>query len=185
MPDVPEDLLREAWAALGELPSLFQSVGSVAQQARRCKPDSKRSKELWAKYDDFSNRASNESSKIRMALMFAGMENLLIGDRRAVEGNMNANTNPTPAPLAAGTRVLITKGCNSLGITKGTTATVVEATPLGAEYAHSVKVVLRFVNGAKAGKTFALFARHPNRLADVIVRFNNGNPLKTVEVRRS
>ena len=95
------------------------------------------------------------------------------------------STTPIPAPLAAGTRVQITKGCKALGIVKGTTAVVSAATPLGAEYGHSVKVVLRFVNGFKAGKSFALYARHPNRLADAIVRFNNGNPFNTVEVRRS
>jgi hypothetical protein len=95
------------------------------------------------------------------------------------------NTTVAPTPLTVNTRVLVTKGCMPLGITKGTTAVVVEVTNLGREYSHSVKVVLRFVNGMMVGKSFALYARHPNRLADSIVRFNNGNPLKTVEVRRA
>lgn len=91
----------------------------------------------------------------------------------------------TVAPLAPNTRVMITKGCKALGIDKGTTARVVSVEALGAEYSHSVRVCVQFINGFKAGKTFALFARHTNRLADPIVRFNNGNPSNTVEVRRA
>lgn len=66
-----QELLDEATKALGELPSIYQSVGTLAARARRCKPDSKLGKKLWAKYDELLSQGSEHSSKIRMALHFA------------------------------------------------------------------------------------------------------------------
>jgi hypothetical protein len=85
----------------------------------------------------------------------------------------------TLAPLAAGTRVRIVKGCAARSVAKNGTAQIVSVTPLGADCGHSVRVVLSY-----AGRTLVFFARHPNRLADAVVRLNDGNPLHTVEIVR-
>jgi len=90
----------------------------------------------------------------------------------------------TVAPIAVHTKVRIEKGCNALNISKGTSARVREVTPLGAEYSHSVKVVLFFLNGKLSGKTKTLYARHPNRLADASVNLNDGRPEHRVEITR-
>jgi hypothetical protein len=71
MKPVDRQLLIEAWKALDELSSVFQAIGGIAAAARRCKPDSKRGKELWAAYDKLNNEGAAHSSKIRMALGFA------------------------------------------------------------------------------------------------------------------
>ena len=84
--------------------------------------------------------------------------------------------------MMAGSKVRVEKGCKPLGITKGSSAKVVSITELGAEYSHSVKVVLHFVNSFASGKDFALYARHINRLGDVFIRLNNGRPDCYIEV---
>jgi hypothetical protein len=97
------------------------------------------------------------------------------------------NTTPTAATieaLAVGTRVQLVKGCKARGLDKGITARVQSVTELGADYGHSVKVVLQPLNGFQTTRTFGFYARHINRLSDVIVRLNDGNPSHTIEVRR-
>jgi hypothetical protein len=86
--------------------------------------------------------------------------------------------------LAVGDRIVIVKGCKPCGLDKGVTARVADVTPLGAEYGHNVKVVLNPLNGFKAGRRMAFYARHVNRLSDPIVRMNDGNPSHTIEVQR-
>ena len=87
--------------------------------------------------------------------------------------------------ITVGTKVRIEKGCNALGITKGSTAQVKAVTELGAEYSHSVRVELHFLNSFASGKTFRLYARHINRLSDTFVNLNTGNPShKIVAVAR-
>lgn len=86
--------------------------------------------------------------------------------------------------LTVGSRVRLEKGCRALDLAKGTTAVIVEVRELGADYAHAVRVSFRFVNGFKAGKTVAMFARHVNRLSDPVVRLNNGDPTKAIELVR-
>jgi hypothetical protein len=90
----------------------------------------------------------------------------------------------TPTALVTGTRVVIVKGCNARDVVKGTHA-VVTVTPLGAEYGHSVRVTLQFLNGTGAGRLVPFYARHLNRLSDPVVRLNDGNPLHVVEIRRA
>lgn len=85
--------------------------------------------------------------------------------------------------FTVGTKVQLVKGCNALEIVKGTTAKITEITPMGAEYSHSVRVTIKFLNGFKAGKTCVLWARHQNRLNDHVLRLNNGDPTKFVEIR--
>lgn len=86
--------------------------------------------------------------------------------------------------LTVGARVQLVKGCKARGLDKGISARVQSVTELGADYGHNVKVVLQPLNGFQTTKTFAFYARHINRLSDVIVRLNDGNPSHTIEVRR-
>lgn len=86
--------------------------------------------------------------------------------------------------VTIGSRLVVTKGCKARGIDKGVTIRVIGVEALGAEYGHSVKVRFQLVNGFKSGQNFAFFARHANRLADPIVRMNDGNPSHVIEVRR-
>jgi hypothetical protein len=97
----------------------------------------------------------------------------------------NAATVTTLNAITVGDRLVLTKGCKARGLDKGITVRVESAEPMGAEYSHCARVVLKPLNGFKAGKTFVLFARHANRLADPIIRLNDGNPSNTIEVRRA
>ena len=94
------------------------------------------------------------------------------------------NTKPTYAPLTAGSKVKVEKGCAERGVAKNVSAEVVSVTLLGAEYGHQVKVVLRFLNGFSSGKSIVLYARHENRLSDAVINLNDGNPLHKVKVVR-
>lgn len=85
--------------------------------------------------------------------------------------------------LSANTRVKIEKGCKARGIEKGCTALVTAIEPMGAEFSHMVRVSFRMLNGFKAGSVFSFWARHQNRLADPVVRMNDGNPSHTIEIR--
>jgi hypothetical protein len=89
--------------------------------------------------------------------------------------------------VTTGTRVLILKGCNARGITKGTTAKVADVRELGADYGHAVKVSLTWSGGVNAGKTFGFYVRHKNRLTDAVVQMNDGNPMHKIrlQVRKS
>jgi hypothetical protein len=94
-------------------------------------------------------------------------------------------TAPETTPLTVGARVRVEKGCRALGIDKGTSATITEIRELGAEYSHSVRVVLTFRNGFQSGKARAMYARHVNRLGDWVVRLTNGSdPTKAIELVR-
>lgn len=86
--------------------------------------------------------------------------------------------------IQIGDRVLVEKGCRTLGISKGVTAKVEDVKLLGAEYSHFVRVVLRVTNGLAAGKVFSLNARHENRLADEMVRLRGSRPELFIEVRK-
>lgn len=94
-------------------------------------------------------------------------------------------TNTEPSPLAINTRVKIEKGCKARGIDKGCTAQVRAIEPMGAEHTHCVRVTLLMLNGFKSGKSFSFYARHINRLSDVFVRMNDGNPSHTIEIKRA
>ena len=97
----------------------------------------------------------------------------------------NANNNAADPALTINARVRIEKGCKAREIDKGTTAQVTKIEPMGADYGHSVRVVLTMLNGFKSGKSFAFYARHMNRLSDTFVRMNDGNPSHTIEIRRA
>lgn len=62
-------------------------------------------------------------------------------------------TTPETTPLTVGSVVRVEKGCRALGIDKGTSATITEIRELGADYSHSVRVVLTFRNGFQSGKS--------------------------------
>jgi hypothetical protein len=95
------------------------------------------------------------------------------------------NTTTTLPAIDTGSRVRIEKGCAARQVTKGTTAVVRAVEALGAEYSHSVKVTLQFVNGFGAGRVISFYARHPNRLSDAVISMNDGNPTHRIEVRRA
>ncbi len=84
--------------------------------------------------------------------------------------------------LTVGSKVRIEKGCSHLGITKGSAAQIKSITEMGPDYSHSVRVELFFINSFASGKTFRLYARHINRLADASVNLNNGTPSHKITV---
>jgi len=98
---------------------------------------------------------------------------------------MNSATNTVLASIAPTSRVFVTKGCKSRGVTKGSTAIVKTVESLGAEYGHNVKVTLYFVNSFLSGKTLAFYVRHVNRLGDASIAMNDGRPENRIEVRRA
>jgi hypothetical protein len=97
---------------------------------------------------------------------------------------MTTTTNTTPA-LTINARVKIEKGCKARGIDKGCTAQVTSITPMGADYGHCVRVSFTVLNGFGAGKSYAFYARHINRLSDPVIRLNDGNPHHVIEIRRA
>jgi hypothetical protein len=76
------------------------------------------------------------------------------------------------------TKLEVIKGCSSLEIKKGAIAQVVSVTELGADYSHTVKLVLQF-----PGRKVVLYARHINRVREKTFNLNNGNPLKKIMVK--
>ncbi len=87
------------------------------------------------------------------------------------------------APLTAGTRVKIVKGCKARNMNKGTMWVVNAVTPLGAEYSHAVRVYMQRLNGFGPDRVLFI-ARHVNRLSDITVRMNDGNPSNVIEIQR-
>jgi hypothetical protein len=86
--------------------------------------------------------------------------------------------------IKPGDRLRVEQGCKPLGLDKGITCRVESITELGADYSHAVKVVLRPLNGFKAGRQLGFYARHVNRLADDHIRLNDGNPSHKLLLRR-
>jgi hypothetical protein len=84
----------------------------------------------------------------------------------------------TTTPLAAGSKVVITKGCRDRDVTKGHGAYVVSITEIegGAQ-----RLALKFI---KTGRVVSFYARHANRLADAEVSMNDGNPLHRITVKK-
>jgi hypothetical protein len=60
---------EKALAALDELPSIYQAIGTTAAAARRCKPTSKRGAELWAAYEKLNGQGAELMSTIRMFVL--------------------------------------------------------------------------------------------------------------------
>jgi len=86
----------------------------------------------------------------------------------------------TSKPIAAGCYVECFKGCSELDIRKGNRLYIRSITPLGAEYSHAVRVVIEF-----KGRVLSMYARHINRLGDVWVILNDGNPCRKIQVVRT
>jgi len=95
------------------------------------------------------------------------------------------NAAPTFSPFAVGMRVRIEKGCAARAVAKNVTAQISEVTPLGADYGHTVKVVLLLLNGPNSGRRVAFYARHINRLGDAVLGMNDGNPGHRIEISRA
>lgn len=85
------------------------------------------------------------------------------------------------AAIKAGDFLRIEKGCPARNINKYTKAYVVEVRNMGAEYSHSVLIVLSLPGRAAV----SFYARHANRLCDDVISMNDGNPLHTIKVRRA
>lgn len=79
-------------------------------------------------------------------------------------------------------KVVVFKGCKARGIARWVICRVKGVKPLGADYGHTVKVILLALNGLKGGQRFSFYARHMNRLDDVIINLNDGNPTHTIQV---
>lgn len=95
------------------------------------------------------------------------------------------NAEAKVAPLAVSTKVVIAKGCKARGITKNSTAIIKAIEPMGADYGHTVRVTLYFVNSFMSGKTVSFYARHINRLSETKVSLNDGRPENRIDVRRA
>lgn len=76
-------------------------------------------------------------------------------------------------------KVRIVSGSLALDIPKGLVCRVESMKELGPAYSHSVQLILNV-----RGKNRALYARHPNRVAEKVFHLNNGNPLKRITVER-
>lgn len=87
----------------------------------------------------------------------------------------------TSTPLAAGLAVVVVKGCKIRDIRKGMRGIIVSVTP---GERGSARVTITFGCGHYA-RTISLYVQHTNRLADLIVGMNDGNPLNRIQVRRS
>jgi len=86
--------------------------------------------------------------------------------------------------LTVGDKIVIEKGCKARNVAAHVSGQITDITPLGADYAHAVRVTFRLLNGFAAGQTRVFFARHANRLADPLVNLNDGNPLHKIVIRR-
>jgi hypothetical protein len=87
--------------------------------------------------------------------------------------------------ITVGDRIKVEKGCKARNVHVRDTARVEKVEPLGRDYNFNVKVVLKFLSGFLSGKNIVLFARHPSRLADDVIRLNDGRPEHVIEVRRA
>ncbi len=85
------------------------------------------------------------------------------------------------ATLTVGRRVNIVKGCKARDLHKGTTWLVKAIEPMGPDYNNNVRVSLQRLNGFGPDR-IALYARHPNRLADAVISLNDGRPEHRIEV---
>ena len=74
-------------------------------------------------------------------------------------------------------KVRILKGCRARNVSIGA-ATVLSVQLQGAEYGHSVRVVMHMPNNVNQ----VWYARHVNRLSDAVVNLNDGNPLHMIKV---
>lgn len=61
-------LRQEAMDALADLQSVRQGIGKMGYMLRRCKPGTKRHKQLWDALTLLEGEADKLSSKIRLAL---------------------------------------------------------------------------------------------------------------------
>jgi hypothetical protein len=136
--------------------------------------------------DKKRRRVLRERQRRLGAAVFAAVRWLVTVLRNRKETKMNTpSTTTTQTPITVGTRIVVAAGCKALDIAKNVTGQVTAITALGADYSHSVKIELRWVNGFKAGKSRVLFARHINRLGDATVNLNDGNPLHKITIRRA
>lgn len=95
----------------------------------------------------------------------------------------NSGKAPEAPPLRDGSVVSVEKGSTKIGIAAYAILQVESVTPLGADYSHSVKVVLSRLNGTAKPRT-TLYARHVNRLSDQFVTLGDGSGVNKIVVKR-
>ena len=91
----------------------------------------------------------------------------------------------TTNALTAGSKIKFSKGSKAMGIDIHSRATVVGVRELGPDYSHMVEVTVTITSGFKAGKTYALTARHINRLSDTEVSLRDGLRMHSLRVVRA
>jgi len=98
------------------------------------------------------------------------------GDYIMIENNLseekyNNESKGSNSAIVEGSKLVVVKGCRALEVSKYERAEVVRIECLGEDYSHFVKVVVKI-----GQKTRVLFVRHYNRLSDLVIRMNTGNP---------
>lgn len=86
--------------------------------------------------------------------------------------------------LSVGDHIVIDKGLPAREVYKHANAYIVDIKEMGPDYSHSVMVRFRILSGRSAGKSYAFYARHKNRLNDAVINLNDGNPLHRIVIRR-
>jgi hypothetical protein len=76
-------------------------------------------------------------------------------------------------------RFQVVKGCAALGVQKGTILYLIDREDMGAAYSHQCKVRLRSWNA-----TIVLYARFYKYTDKEEFNLNNGNPMKSIRLRR-
>ena len=91
-----------------------------------------------------------------------------------VSGVVGVNSLETPMK---GTLIVL-KGNKAIGITVRERLTVIETTPMGAEFSHQCRVT--FIH---KGKTRSLWVAHANRLNDADFNLGNGSGVNKIRVQ--
>jgi len=94
----------------------------------------------------------------------------------------SAKRRRNPAPLAPGARVRVSSGCRARGVEKGDWGTVESIQELGADYGYSVKLTIQWSLG-RGSRVW--FVRHANRLGDLEISANDGNPSHKLRLERA
>lgn len=83
-------------------------------------------------------------------------------------------------PLLAGDAIKVVKGNVARNVRAHMRGKVLETSELGFDYSGEVRVVLGF-----GERRLAFYARHRNRLSDMLVALNDGNPFHRIVITRN
>ncbi|WNM70167.1 hypothetical protein [Myxococcus phage Mx1] len=79
--------------------------------------------------------------------------------------------------IVTGSRIKVVKGSTYHKLKKGSTGTVEEVKPMGAEYSHMVRLCINF-----EGRRLILWARFESRLKETQVRLHGGDPTRNIVI---